>query len=353
MMIRRVLSALTALATVCMLAYPLTVVAQEAGREETDLAPSAFTAGRGGLGALLMLLNPTVGRARLRITDRVTWFPEEPVASQSAHLSVLQHDFSVAFPLWQDRTHEWSASASVRSTFFDMHVRLLDTGPAFPEDLWHVRFGTTSRHQFANGWIGSGMLSVGSDSDHPFASLNDLSVGGSISLRVPQGQCNAWLFSLAYAPTSELPFPIPGVAYVYRPSERLSAVIGLPIYLLYRPWDTLTLEGSYMLLRTVHVRATYRLGAPVRRFAGFDWANDSYRLADRLDDEDRFFAYDKRVTTGAQLALGRHMALNFAGGYAFDRFYFEGENYSDRDRNRVDVDAGPFASVQLQVRWRG
>jgi hypothetical protein len=192
---------------------------------------------------------------------------------------------------------------------------------------------------------------VGSASDRPFASLHDLLIGGNAFLRVPQGTHNAWFFSLAYAPTSELPVPLPGVAYLAQPSERLLAAIGVPFYLRYRPWDTLTLEGSYMLLRTVHARATYRLVPPVRLFAGFDWENESYRLADRLHDKDRFFSYDKRATAGVQFTINRYIALDLTGGYVFDRFYFEGQHYSDRNQNRIDVGAGPMVSLQGQVRW--
>jgi len=46
----------------------------------------------------------------------------------------------------------------------------------------------------------------------------------------------------------------------------------------------------------------------------------------------------------------RHVGFELAGGYAFDRFYFEGENYSDRHDNRIDVGAGPFVSARLNVR---
>ena len=348
MLIRRLLST-TALVTVYLLAFPLTAVAQYAGQEEIAFGMS-IPGERGG-GSLLTLLNPAVGRLRLLVNDGVTWLPEAPVAGQSIALSAVQHAFLATFQLWQDSMNEWSALAAVRSTFMHTDALLPDSKVPFPDELWQARFGTTYRHQFANGWIGGGTLSVGSASDQPFAHFDDLLVGGMAFLRVPQGTHNAWLFSLAYSPTSELPIPLPGVAYAYQPSERLRAVIGLPLALMYRPWDTLMLVGSYMLLRTVYVRATYRLTTLVHLSVGFAWENDSYLLADRNRDDDRFFSYDKQVSAGAQIMLGSHVTLHLAGGYIFDRFYFEGEDYSDRHRNRIDVDAGPLASLQVQVRW--
>jgi hypothetical protein len=39
------------------------------------------------------------------------------------------------------------------------------------------------------------------------------------------------------------------------------------------------------------------------------------------------------------------------GGYVFDRFYFLGESYSDRRKDRFDVEAGPFVGIRIGVRW--
>ncbi len=204
---------------------------------------------------------------------------------------------------------------------------------------------------FSNGWIGGGSLSVGSASDKPFHSINEMTVGVNAFLRVPQGDHNAWLFSLSYSPTSELPFPIPGVAYIYQPSDYLRINIGLPFAVWYRPWDDLTLELSYMLLRTVHARAAYRVCAPVRVYAGFDWSNESYFLADRNDENDRFFYYEKRLSAGVQVFLRRQALLDISGGYVFDRFYFQGHQYNDRNHDRIDVGSGPLLGLRFELRY--
>jgi hypothetical protein len=72
-------------------------------------------------------------------------------------------------------------------------------------------------------------VNVGSASDHPFATIHEMDVGANAMLRVPEGQNNAWLFSLNYSPTSELAFPVPGVAFSYNPSPEFHANIGLPL----------------------------------------------------------------------------------------------------------------------------
>jgi hypothetical protein len=120
---------------------------------------------------------------------------------------------------------------------------------------------------------------------------------------------------------------------------------------MYCPIDDITLDVSYMLLRTIHARATYRLLPRVNVYVGYDWANESYFLADRMNENDRFFYYDMRVTGGVQLPLCDWARLDLAAGYVFDRFYFEGQHLSDQNFNRVDVGDGPFVALQGQVRW--
>ena len=130
------------------------------------------------------------------------------------------------------------------------------------------------------------------------------------------------------------------------------ATIGFPMAsVVYRPMDDLTLQLSYALLTTVHARAIYRVAPALRVYAAFDMDNESYFPADRLDSRDRLFYYDDRFTGGAQLVLGRHANLDLSGGYVFDRYYFEGRSFRDRNFNRIDVGAGPFAGLQFNVHW--
>jgi hypothetical protein len=296
------------------------------------------------------LMSP-VGHVPYRADYRITWFADEPVKGQPQDLGYTQQDFSLVFPLWQSCANEFSGTVHVRGEIFNTNAILPDTKQPFPEDLWNIRFGTTYRHLFDNGWVTGGTVNFGSASDKPFHSINEMTAGVNAFLRIPQGEHNAWLFSLSYSPTAELSFPIPGVAYVYQPSEYFHATIGLPFQIMYRPCDDLMLEASYMLLRTIHTRATYRVCDRLRIYGGFDWADESYFLADRPNDNDRFFYYDMRLTGGAQIYPMKHVAFDLAAGYVFDRFYFEGAQFSDNQHNRVDVGDGPFVSLQALVRW--
>jgi hypothetical protein len=295
--------------------------------------------------------SPTVGHVPYVASYRLTWLPDESVRGQPTHFGLVDQDASVRFPFWQCDNDEISGTARVRWQAIHTGAILPNTGQPFPDDLWDVRFGAAYRHLFDNGWIAGGGFSFGSASNEPFHSVNELTVGVNAFLRIPSGEHNAWLFSLSYSPTAELNFPIPGVAYMWVPSDQLRLNIGLPFTVWYRPIDDLTLDFSYMLLTTIHARATYRVCQPVRVYLGFDWSNESWFIVPRPDDKDRLFYYEKRLSVGAQTNLGRTFLFDVSTGWVFDRFYFEGQHYSDRHFNRVDVNDAPLLSFQAQLRW--
>ena len=88
-----------------------------------------------------------------------------------------------------------------------------------------------------------------------------------------------------YSPVGNLNFPIPGVAYLWNPSDAFHASIGLPFSVMWRPVDDLTFNFSYMPLVTVNARATYRLVGKVFVYGGFESLQEAYLLADREDDK--------------------------------------------------------------------
>jgi hypothetical protein len=302
----------------------------------------------------LNLFAPELGAVPLRSDYRLTVFRDQPVAGQPAELGMFQQDFSLSAPLRQSPTDEWYASARVRKQEFATGAVLPDTGEPFPDELWNVRVGTGYRHRFDSGWIGGVNVTVGSPSDRPFASADELDISATAVLRVPARGRDAWIYFLNYGSNREfLPnLPLPGIGYSYEPSDQLTAVVSTGLVSLrYRPVETLTLSASYVALRTVDVRLTYQVFRPVRLWVGFDWTNERYLRAGRADPDDRLFYYEKRVRAGAIVGLARQLFVEATVGYSFDRFYFEGEDYGDRDRNRIDVGDGPFAAVRLGARF--
>jgi hypothetical protein len=316
-----------------------------------SLSGSSVPGGHGG--GLGTLISPVVGHAQYRASYGFTEYFNERVQTQGTSFGFFRENAQFSGPIWQDDHNEWTASTHVREEAFHTGGTILpNTGQPFPNDLWNIGFGTGFRHLFDNGWIAGGNVSVGSASDEPFHGIKEMTVGVNASLRIPSGERNAWLFTLNYSATSEVNFPIPGVAFLYNPNDCFQAVIGFPfISVNYRPTEDLTLSVSYAILTNFNARATYRVVPWMRLYGAFNVENESYFRVGRVDDRDRLFYYDDKLTVGALFPFNRSMSLDVSTGYVFDRYYFEGRTRSDTSNNRINIGDGPFIGANLQFRF--
>jgi hypothetical protein len=298
-------------------------------------------------------LSPEFGKAMGRADYRFTLFPDADVERQHTDFGYEQQNVTLAVPLYQDPRNERTLTARGRYQDFSTGAVFPTSGREFPEELWDLRAGTAFRHKFDNDWIGGASLTIGSASDKPFDSTDELLVQAIGFLRVPHRERNAWFFTLIYTNDQEFlsGVPIPGIAYQWVPSPTFNAIIGVPFTAVeWKPIEPLTFEASYFPVRHVRARATWRIFRPLRAYVGFDWDSERYMLADRNDDDDRLFYYEKRITGGARFDL-KHVGVEVYGGWVFDRFYFQGDSYSDRGKDRFHVEAGPFVGVRIGVRW--
>jgi len=55
--------------------------------------------------------------------------------------------------------------------------------------------------------------------------------------------------------------------------------------------------------------------------------------------------------SASRAAYGSHLGFELSGGYAFDRFYFEGGGYSNHNENRIDIHGGPFVVGRIMLRF--
>jgi hypothetical protein len=284
------------------------------------------------------------------ISYRAFWFPDVPVKGQAADWGLVGQDFSLAYPVWVDLPNTLMATSGVRNRLIDTDAILPDSHQPYPSELWNVQAGLMYLRQLSGDRMLGGGVSIGSASDHPFASIREMNVSMNAMYRIPSGERNAWMFMLLYSPTSEIQFPIPGVSYSYNPSDQFHANIGLPFMVSYKPNDRWSFVASYMLIHTIHAKAIYKIADRVNVFAGYDWSNEVYMLRDRVVESDRFFLYDQRVTLGLEFPIRSWLSAELVGGYAFNRFSFSGRQWDSVGTDRVDIDPGPFASLGVSVR---
>jgi hypothetical protein len=281
-----------------------------------------------------------------------SWYPSQSVSRQSADLGFFRQGFSIGAPVWRGETDMVMANLSVRNTLFSTDAILPDSLRPFPGQLWRVNFGLTYLHQFDNGWSGGLMTGIGSASDKPFHSIDEITANLGAFLRVPaRNGRDSWQFMLLYMYGGPVDFPIPMISYAWNPSDQLRINIGLPFSVAWQPNEDWTLNLSYMPLNNINARLIYRVALRFHVYGGYEFLNESYFLADRTDSQDRFFVFEQRLVTGLRWEVWKNATAEVNGGYSFGRNYGEGDSQWGSLTDRVDVDPGPFLGMSLRLRF--
>ncbi|MBU1274923.1 MAG: hypothetical protein KJ720_06055 [Proteobacteria bacterium] len=296
---------------------------------------------------------PEVGKLKFNLNYDVTYSPDRQVEGQEVDMGYTRHSGRFLAPLWQTSRHELALHGRAAYMSVDTSAILPTSGREFPGDLWDLRLGATYRHKMDRGWVFGGEFTVGSPSDKPFNKFDDTSVSATATLLTPQGKNHRWLFLLNYSNTRDFlaGIPIPGVAYAYTPGPHLNILLGLPVASIrYKPAPKWTLSGLYIYPRTIITRFAYRPWHWGEGFVGFDWTYQRWFLSDRTDDKDRLFFYQKEAKVGLKFFLPQGLTMNLTGSYAFDRLWFQGDDWDDRDQDRINLENGYILSATLN--WR-
>ncbi|MFO0863815.1 MAG: DUF6268 family outer membrane beta-barrel protein [Gemmataceae bacterium] len=300
----------------------------------------------GGLGNAL-----TGGGSRSPIRYRVAWQPLRPVEGQPTRFGLFTQDAAIAAPVYKEEPEMVLASVGLRHDAVGGNVILPDSQRVLPSQLWDVRLGMIYLRNYEDGWTTGAVLNVGSSGDRPFAGSRDMNVGAIGFVRIPHLESNAITLALIYMPLSEIPYPIPAVTYYWQPTERFSMNLGVPLSMNWRPTDDWSFEFSYMVLRTVHAKASYRVAEKWRAYAAYDWSNVSWQLHDRSDARERLWFYEQKATVGLLREVGQHLVVDFSVGYSFDRYLFTGRQYADSLHDRVNFADAPTLGFQAGMRW--
>jgi hypothetical protein len=281
------------------------------------------------------------------------WAPATDVVGQPATLGMNAEFARVAAPLVPPREGEplWIGIGRFGRLELATEAILPDSNQPVPEQLWLVETGITHIRPLASGGTLGGTFLFGSASDQPFAAGRDLTLMAIAFWNTPaKNDRDEWNFSVFYSPTSQLPYPLPGLAYAWRPSDAFEAKLGVPASVEWRPDDAWTISAAYFPLVNVNVEARRKLAADWSFVAFYRTDTQIYFLADRLLDDERFYVFDQRAAAGLEQTLGRGFALELTAAYLYDRSLFQGTNFTS---GRTDVVAfDPGLGLSLQLLWR-
>lgn len=287
------------------------------------------------------------GNDRAPFKSRLFWIPAQSVQGQPGKLGINGEEFDLSFPLRIDENGIWLALGGVQRLDINGSAVLPDSGLPVPSQLWDIEAGLMHIRDLGDGRQAGGMVRIGSPSDQPFAAWRDMTVTFLGFLTVPAREQDSWSFSLFYSPTGQIIYPIPGIAYVWRPNDRFQANLGVPFSLEYKPTETAVFTASYMPLNNVQVMMRQSLGKLWSLYGGYRTVSETFLLADRVNNRERTYLFDQRVSVGVQRELGRGWSLDFSTAYVFDRRFFQAEQFSGSRREGLSIDPGIATTLQL------
>jgi hypothetical protein len=300
------------------------------------------------------LLNPQMGQLTTTLSASARSDDKAKTKEQDNNIRLSSYEFHLTTPLRQDPNSELALIVGYSNLNFSTAARLTDADVSLPDDFSNPYIGVFYRKNLDDGKMFGLHTTLGSPSDKPFDSSREIALDASVFLRVPAQGHNAWFYFLNYSNTRDFlnNIPIPGIAYSRYHNRQLQTLIGVPLSTVrWTPTDKITAQAAYILMRTLHAKASYKLSDALSIYTAFDWQNKSYLRANRDDRDDRLLYYEKQILAGIDWTFSKNVKLNLHGGYSFDRFIYEGEDYDDRDQNRISITDGPFAAITTHLKF--
>jgi hypothetical protein len=281
------------------------------------------------------------------------FFPSSAVEASTSKIGIEIHQFGLGVPIYQNDRNAFSASVSY--TLFHTEISASTTPPpiSFSNDLHDIRMGVGYLHKFDKGRRMGIDIGLGSASDEPFRTYDEMTINSNAAYAFPSGK-NEWLFVLNFSNNRSFLnyIPLPGVVYRYRVSPRFTALLGMPVLGLFAsPVDKLLLNVFILAPVRAKAQATYFFLGPIRAFATINWGQQRFFRSNRTEKRDLFFYDDVRVDAGVVSPLGKGFSLEIAAGYAFFRSIFEGKSYFRRSSETFDLDETLHLRVALTYRF--
>ena len=298
----------------------------------------------GGVGTLLMA-NPHLG---------MTWYPEQNTDQSGTTLGMERVYFQAGVPVYHRGNDTFVLTSHVDATSIQTNAILPTTKQAFPSQLFNIALGVNYFHPYENGTVGGIVFDMGSASDKPFQSGRDMLLSGTGFLLMPQDEQSAWFVGVNASTNSQVLFglPIPGGGYFYHPSEDFQTIIGFPFSVVsWKPSRDWQLQYVWAFLTTMHARAVYQPTPAWQLYGGFDWTNENWRLAERVNEQNHFFYYEKKLAAGFLWWFKPNVGLEISGGWAFDRYFTEVHGFKLVGDNTVNIASGPYLSTQMDFRF--
>ena len=297
---------------------------------------------------LSMILSPKVNDFTIFGEVSTNQYPTKDVEGQTSKIDLSEYRLTIAHQLWNSDSEEWLLLANYHRMELNTDAILPITGAPVPDNLENFNVGLGYRRIYDSGTLFGSLIQLGSASDRPFDSSDEVYVIGNVFVQVPFKEDDGWLFALNINSNRFIPV-LPGVAY-HRIRPKYDIVVGIPFLdARFHPTEKLSVKVSYVPINSVYTELSYSVTENTSVFTSFEWREFFFTRADRIDD-DAFIEYDeKRLATGLRFLLPKVGRFTLSGGYAFDRTIGEGDDISSRNANEIEIGDAVFVNFVYQA----
>lgn len=224
------------------------------------------------------------------------------------------------------------------------------SGAGVLRDYYNQQGSVSFKKNFEEGkfWLING--GFGSASDRPFKNSRDNTISSNLIYKFNE----KWIGVVNYSNNRTFlnNIPLPGVFYIASAERHKTLIIGFPVIFWTNPLsDNFSFRYIGFMPWTHRFRVYYEKFGFVRPYAGVEQQPQTFFRHDREERFDRFFWFERRITTGAEGILTKSLRYDLGGGYAFDRQFFEARNFSEKKEFLINLENAWFVSLHLRLKF--
>lgn len=253
--------------------------------------------------------------------------------------------FDLSGPVLRNEQESWTASISGNELAVNPTQGTLSR-------FYDLKFGMGYTKALDDKRLWSASVRYGSASDRLFANPSVSTIGATWFYSYPVDETARWLYLVDYSNNRPIlnNIPLPGFAYFYTPSKTFKLVVGVPFasvnWEFHERWG---LEGFTLLPWIIKGHVFYKLNDHAKVYAGLDFSQVTYYRAERANNEERVFYDEKRLFLGVKSPISRHLLADLELGHAFDRAFFEAEDYEIDPENPTTFANAYYGKVSLRL----
>ncbi len=302
--------------------------------------------------AVRALLGPPAYKPYLAGTCEWRGFETHRVADSELEEDVAWQELSLRGDYRQTLNRSFERLLSIGLTRYEIQTDLWVPGTTdpMPDRFWDLELSTGVKQTFKDGHAWGIVGSLGSPSDKPFRTMDEVVLGATAFYLIPaSGERNRWVLFLNYSNQRSFlnHVPLPGAAYLWSPSRNTFAMVGLPAAYFRTAWaSNWSMDLFFFPPLQGDARVAYRWRPNLESYVRIRSDRDAFLRAGRTEADAWLRHAVIQAETGLSWSLGDHVEVDISMGYAFDRKIYESDSFSDRD-HELELDPGAFAALTL------